>query len=240
MIFVNFKTYPQGTGEKAVRLARICEKVAKKTKVEIIPVVQVVDLWRIRQAVEIPLFVQHVDLFPQGKHSGWINLEAVMSAGAVGTLLNHSEHPMPPGTIRQILKRVRFRHPELVSGSRKIPDQVRNDVKRSSFQVVVCCKTLGQVARLVKLKPDFLAYEPPELIGSKQISVATAHPRTIEKVVKITTPRGVAVIVGAGIHSAKDVKVSLQKGAVGILLATDVVLAKDPEKELIELAEAFV
>jgi len=228
MIFVNFKTYPQGTGEEAVKLAKICEKVAKRTKVKIIPVVQVVDLWRIRQAVEIPLFVQHIDLFPQGKHSGWINLEAVMSAGAVGTLLNHSEHPMPPGTVKQILNRVR---------SSKFEVQSK---KFEEFRGVVCAKTLGQVARLVKIKPDFLAYEPPELIGSKQISVATAHPKTIEKVVKICTPRGVPVIVGAGIHSAKDVKVSLQKGAAGILLATDVVLAKNPEKELTELAEAFV
>lgn len=220
MILVNFKTYVEGMGERAVGLAKICEKVAKETEVEIIPVVQTVDLWRVNKAVDIPLFVQHVDLFPPGKHTGWISLEAVIEAGASGTLLNHSEHKMPPGTVKQILRRV-------------------SRASRGKFRVVVCAKSLGQAQRLVKLKPDFLAYEPPELIGAKQKSVATVHPKTIEKVVKIGTPRGVPVIVGAGIHSGKDVKIGLRKGAKGVLVSSFVVLAKDQGQALEELAGAF-
>lgn len=227
MILVNFKTYPEGTGERAVELAKICQKVAEETKVEIIPVVQAVDLWRIKQAVEIPVFVQHLDLFSPGKHTGWISLEAVIEVGAVGTLLNHSERPMPPGTIKQILKRISGK-----SG--------KSGRSGGGFRVVVCTKTLGQAARLVKLKPDFLAYEPPELIGAKQASVATVHPKTVEKVVKMAKSKGIPVIVGAGIHSGKDVKISLRKGARGVLVSSFVVLAKEPEKELRELARAFV
>ena len=216
MILVNFKTYSQGTGERAVELVGICQKVREKTKVNIIPVVQVVDLWRIKQQFPgLPVFVQHVDLFPPGKHTGWVSLEGVIEAGASGTLLNHSEHPLPPGTIKQVLGRFK------------------------GFKGVVCCRTLGQAQRLVKFKPDFLAYEPPEVIGSQQVSVATIHPKTIKKVVKIAKTKEVPVIVGAGIHSPQDVKISLGRGAVGILVATDVVLAKEPEKELEELARAF-
>ena len=229
MILVNFKTYSEGTGEKAVKLVEICEKVAEETEVEIIPVVQVVDSWRARQEVDIPIFVQHVDLFEPGKHTGWVSLEGVIEAGAAGTLLNHSEHGIPPGMIKQILKRV----------SGKSGKSGKSGISKERFRVVVCAKTLGQAQRLVKLKPDFLAYEPPELIGAKQVSVATAHPKTIEKVVKLGRAKGVPVIVGAGIHSPHDVKIILRKGAVGILVATDVVLAKEPEKELTELAEPF-
>ena len=217
MILVNFKTYSEGTGERAIKLAKICQKVAEETKAEIIPVVQVVDLWRVKQAVDIPLFVQHVDLFEPGKHTGWMSLEAVIEAGAAGTLLNHSEHAVPPGSIKKVKSK-----------------------KFGEFQIVVCAKTLGQAVRLVKLKPDFLAYEPPELVGSKQTSVATTHPKTIGKVVEIAKAKNVPVIVGAGIHSTKDVEISLKMGAVGILVATDVVLAKEPEKELRELARVFV
>ena len=212
MIFVNFKTYKEGTGEEAVKLAKICQEVSEKSGVEIIPVVQVVDLYRISKEVKIPLWVQHIDWFPQGQFTGWINLEAVIEDGASGTLLNHSEHQIPPGTIKQVIKR------------------------RQQFKIMVCARTLGQAERLAKLEPDFLSYEPPELIGSQEKSVASEKPETIKKIVEMT---GIPVIVGAGVHSQEDVKISLKMGAKGILVATDVVLAKEPKKELEDLAEGF-
>ena len=212
MIFVNFKTYPQGTGEKAVELAKICEQVAKTSGVEIIPVVQVVDLWRVKQAVKIPVWIQHLDWQPQGQYTGWVNLESIIESGASGTLLNHSEHQLPPGTINQVIKKVQ------------------------SFKAMVCCRTFGQAERLIRLKPDYLAYEPPELIGNREKSVATEKPQVIKKIVGLSN---IPVIVGAGIHSRRDVEVSLKMGARGVLVATDVVLAQDPEKELKDLAKGF-
>ena len=212
MIFVNFKTYKEGTGEEAVKLAKICEEVSKKSGVEIIPVVQVADLYRISKETKIPLWIQHLDWFPQGQFTGWVNLEAVIEAGASGTLLNHSEHQIPPGTIKQVIKR------------------------RQQFKIMVCARTLGQAERLAKLKPDFLSYEPPELIGSQEKSVASEKPETIKKIVEMAS---IPVIVGAGVHSQEDVKISLEMGAKGVLLATDVVLAKEPKKELEGLTEGF-
>ena len=50
MIFVNFKTYRQGTGEEALRLGKLCREVAQKTSLEIISVVQAVDIFRLTQA----------------------------------------------------------------------------------------------------------------------------------------------------------------------------------------------
>ena len=213
MIFVNFKTYKEGTGEKAAELTKICQGVEKTSKIKIIPVVQVVDLYRIkRQFPKLGVWVQHTDPFPPGKYTGWINLEAVKEAGASGTILNHSEHRIPPGTVRQVIKKVR------------------------DFKVLVCCKSSGQAERLVKLKPDFLAYEPPELIGDREKSVASEKPEAVKNLAKMVD---IPLIVGAGIHSQKDVKTSLKMGAKGILVATDVVLAKNPKKELEDLAKGF-
>ena len=220
MIFVNFKTYKEGAGEKAVELAGICEKVQKTVKVKIIPVVQVVDLFRLRQDFGGQLWVQHLDPYPQGKHTGWINLEAVVEAGASGTILNHSEHRVPPGTVRQVIKKIR--NPK---------SEIRN------FKTLVCCKSSGQAERLAKFKPDFLAYEPPELIGSREKSVASEKPKAIASLVKMVPD--IPIIVGAGIHSQEDVAISLKMGAKGILVATDVVLAKNPKKELEDLARGF-
>jgi triosephosphate isomerase len=221
MIFVNFKTYKEGTGEKAVKLAGVCEEIAKKSKIEIIPVVQVVDLYHVKHRFpKLGIWIQHLDPHPPGKYSGWTNLEAVIEAGASGTILNHSEHQIPPGTVRQIIKRAKS-----------------SDTRYKEFKILVCCKSSGQAERLAKFKPDFLAYEPPELIGSREKSVASEKPKAIANLVKMVLD--IPIIVGAGIHSQRDVEISLKMGAKGILVATDVVLAKNPKKELEDLAKGF-
>lgn len=220
MIFVNFKTYPEGTGDEALKLAKICEEVSLKSQIEIIPVVQFVDLFRISQEVKIPVWVQHLDFFPAGAHTGWENLEAVIESGGSGTLLNHAEHQIPPGTINQIIKRIV-----------KLPNyQIAN------FKTMVCCHTLGQAEKLAKLKPDFLAYEPPELIGG-DLAVSQAKPQVIERIVK-KLPK-TEIIVGAGIKSGKDVKRSLELGAKGILVSSAIVLAKDQKQILEDLIRGF-
>ncbi|PIS15101.1 hypothetical protein COT63_01755 [Candidatus Shapirobacteria bacterium CG09_land_8_20_14_0_10_38_17] len=224
-IFVNFKTYPQGRGMEAVRLARICQKLGEEKKMTIIPVVQAVDIYRVRKETEVSPWVQHIDWQESGQHTGWINLEAVVEAGAVGTLLNHSEHRIPPGKIRQILKRVAV---VAVAGNRFARQEGR------TFQVMVCCRTLGQLERLVKLKPDFLAYEPPELIGGT-VSVSREKPRAVEKAVRICRRYDMPLIVGAGIHSGKDVLLAKKMGAMGVLVSSAVVLSEDPEEKIKEM-----
>lgn len=219
MIFVNFKTYPQGTGEEALKLAKICEEVSLQSKIEIIPVVQFVDLFRISQEVKIPVWVQHLDFFSQGQHTGWETLESVVEAGAKGTLLNHAEHQIPPGTINQIIKRIK-----------------NNESRIKDFKTLVCCKTLGQAERLDKLKPDFLAYEPPELIGGN-LSVSEAKPFVIERIVK-KLPQ-MKIMVGAGVKTGKDVKRSLELGAKGILVSSAILLAKNQKQILEDLASGF-
>lgn len=217
MIWVNFKTYKEGTGENAVELARVCEEVARESQVEIIPVVQTVDLYRISLAVRIPLWVQHIDVYPQGQYTGWVNLESVVESGASGTLLDHAEHKVPPGIVNQVAKR---------------RDQQSNNLAIKQFKVMVCCRTLGQAERLAKLKPDFLAYEPPELIAG-DLSVSEAKPNVVERIIKLV--HNIPVVVGAGIKSSKDVRKSLELGAVGVLVSSAVVLADNPKAVLADL-----
>lgn len=200
-------------------MAKICQEVSLQAQIPIIPVVQVVDLIRITQAVKIPVWVQHLDWQPQGQHTGWINLEAVIEAGAKGTLLNHAEHQIPPGTVKQVIKRIQ--NPEF---------------RIKKFGVMVCCKTMGQAERLAKFKPDYLAYEPPELIGG-DLAVSEAKPVVIGRIVK-KLPQ-TKIIVGAGIKTGKDVKRSLELGARGVLVSSGIVLAKDQKEVLEDLVRGF-
>ena len=212
--FVNFKTYPQATGEEAAALAKICFKVGRQTGQTIIPVVQAADLFRIKKETDGLLWTQHVDYFEAGAHTGWLSPEAILAAGASGTLLGHSEHQLPPGTIKRTIKRLKN--------------------LKESFSVMVCARTLGQLEKRVFLKPDFLAYEPPELIGG-EISVSQARPGIIRKAKRICRQKGIPLIVGAGVNSAEDVLRAQKLGAAGVLISSAVVLAKNPERKLREL-----
>ena len=215
MILVNFKLYKETFGDGALKLAEICKRVSQKTGVKIIPVVSALDAARIKEKLEMDVYLQTVDEFDEGAKTGFISPVQAESLKIDGSILNHSEHRIKPGAIKKILK---------------------NWPK--NFKSVVCISSLGQAEGWAKnIRPDMIAYEPKELIGSKDKSVATEKPEIIKKIVE-KYPK-VPILVGAGIHSKKDVEVSLKLGAKGVFISSFIVKAKDPEKELMEIASAF-
>lgn len=210
MIFVNFKTYQQGTGESALRLTKICQQVSQQTNVPIFPIVQTADIFRLSSQGFL-VWTQHVDEIDFGPHTGAVLPQAVLLAGAKGTLLNHAEKKL------------------------SLPE-VKNIMEKFSGQTLVCASSLEEGRQLALLKPSFLAYEPPELIGG-QISVSQAQPEVITAF--INEIKEIPVLVGAGIHQKEDVQKALSLGAKGILVSSDVVLSENPQEELLSLAEGF-
>ena len=91
MIVINFKTYLQATGEKAVELASICDEVAEETGVKIVIGLQATDIFRVASQIKIPLFAQHIEAVEPGRNTGLITAAGVKKAGASGVFLNHSE-----------------------------------------------------------------------------------------------------------------------------------------------------
>src|SRR4030042_2907120 len=92
MIFVNFKTYEQGTGASALRLINVLEEVASETQIKIIPVIQAADIKEAVQSSKLEIWTQHVDPVEFGAYTGHVLPEAVLEDGAIGTFLNHSEN----------------------------------------------------------------------------------------------------------------------------------------------------
>lgn len=218
MIFVNFKTFEGGTGQRALSLIKIIEDVAQTTGVKIIPAVQASDVKEAVSATKLEIWTQKIDPVGFGAHTGSILPEAVYEDGAAGTFLNHSEAKI--GDF-EVLKAAVSRAGEV------------------GLKTLVFASDASELARIVTLKPTFASYEPPELIGSKDTSVAQAHPDVVSQASEICKAAGTPLIVGAGVHSGDDVRKSLELGAVGVALATDVVAAADPRAELMDLAEGF-
>jgi triosephosphate isomerase len=169
--------------------------------------------------VDIPVFSQHVDDAKEGSSTGFFIPELAKSFGAQGSLVNHSEHRIDrPEAIKNLVNRLRKL--EMVS--------------------VVCARSASEVSDIARFEPDFIAIEPPELIGSGK-AVSKENPSivtdSIEASAKIS--RNVKVICGAGITDAADVRSALSLGAKGILVASGVIKATSWVDKISELASGY-
>ncbi|MCK4636790.1 MAG: triose-phosphate isomerase [Methanomicrobia archaeon] len=217
MIVVNFKACVESLGKKGLTLAKICEKVAQESKKEIVVCPQTPDLCLVSKEVSIPVFSQHIDPVDPGSRTGHITLESVRSY-ATGTLINHSEKRMKIADIEYLVKKCR----------------------NFGLTSIVCTNNIEVSMACSLLTPDYIAIEPPELIGG-DISVTSASPEIVEdsvKKIKKINPR-VKVLCGAGVKTGKDVKKALELGTEGVLLASGVVKAEDPEKALRDLVSGI-
>jgi triosephosphate isomerase (TIM) len=215
MILVNFKIYKETFGDKAIELAKIVKEVSDKSKVRMVITASALDVVRIMEKTGAEVWLQNVDEYGEGKHTGHVSMEQAMALGIKGSLINHSEYQIPRGTAQKIIKH-----------------------KPKGFEIMCCVKTMGQIERwAAKAKPDWILYEPPELIASKDKSVATEEPNVIKNAVDLC--QGVPLMVGAGVKDKQDVIVSLKMGAKAVGLSSAFVLGKS-QKELLEsLAEGF-
>jgi triosephosphate isomerase len=219
VIVVNVKTYKEGTGKNALELARIMEDVGNEYGIRMIIAVQPTDIFKIADDVSIEVFSQHMDAIDYGSNTGWILPHAIKEAGAKGVLVNHSEHRM------------------------KLEDIALNMemAKKIRLQTIACAGNVNVARALATFKPDYVAIEPPELIGG-EISVTSARPEVIKNAVDAVREinENVEVLCGAGIKNGGDVARAIELGAKGILVASGVVKAKNRKAVLEDMARALV
>ncbi|UCC58533.1 MAG: triose-phosphate isomerase [Candidatus Bathyarchaeum sp.] len=218
IIIVNYKTYSEATGKKAVKLSKIAEEVSMESGVNIGVAPQFTDIASIADTVSIPVFAQHIDPIAPGSFTGHILLESVKEAGAIGTLINHSERRLKLFNIEATVTKTR----------------------ESGLASVVCTNNAGVSAAAAALKPDMIAVEPPELIGTG-IPVSKAKPEVVSETVELVKSINpeVVTLCGAGITTGEDVAAALRLGTKGVLVASGIVKAKDPRKVLLEFSEAI-
>lgn len=217
LILVNLKTYKEALGEASLSFARSAKEVSNQTGICIAVAPQTVDLRAMASTVGIPVLAQHIDPIGYGKYTGHILPEAVRDAGAVGTLLNHSERHLDINTTKACVKRA----------------------WETELKPFVCVDTVELGKTVAAYEPYAIAIEPPELIGSG-ISVSKARPEVISSAVEAVKKVNakVKVLCGAGITSGNDVSAALKLGAEGILVASGVVQAKNQLEALLDLASA--
>jgi len=217
IIIVNFKTYSEATGKKAIELAKKAEKTSNETHTFIAVAPQFADLTIVAKAVSIPVFAQHIDPIRPGSYTGHVLAESIKEAGAVGTLINHSERQLKLSDISEAI----------------------GITRENGLISVVCANNPNISVAVATLKPDIIAIEPPELIGTG-IPVSKAKPEVVTDTIKLVRKVNptITILCGAGISRGDDVAVALKLGTQGVLVASGIVKAKDQYRVLREFAEA--
>jgi len=214
LILVNLKCYQESIGNGAHRIAKAAREISDESGVCIALAPLYMDIHPVHHHFSLPVFSQHIDPVSPGAHTGRTPLLAVKSAGAIGSLVNHSEYRL---SIADIEKNV-------------------TALRSEGMISCVCSNNVATTSAVATLGPDFVAIEPPELIGGT-VSVSEANPDIITESVKAVQKINpdVQVLTGAGIHSGKCVKTAIDLGTQGVLLASSVVKAEDPASVLRDL-----
>jgi triosephosphate isomerase len=218
-LLVNFKTYLEATGKRAVDLSKKIEAVGRNSGVKVGVAPQFCDIERVAAVVDIPVFAQHIDSVTPGANTGHVLAESVKAAGADGTLVNHSERPLQ---LLDIDKSVQL-------------------AKQAGLTSVVCAGTARLAAAVALSEPDMVAIEPPELIGTGR-AVSKENPEIVTESVRRvrSVNASVSILCGAGISTGEDVYAALKLGTNGILVASGVVKAAKPEEVLASFCEAVL
>lgn len=214
IVILNYKTYLESSGKKALDLAKDLESVASETGITMVASPQAADIYRIKQETSLPIFAQHIDPILPGGHTGSNLIETLVEAGISGTLINHSENRMKLADIAEVVKMC----------------------VEHNIESCVCTNNIETSKAVAALNPVAVAVEPPELIGTG-IPVSQAQPEVVEDtVIEVKAiNKDIKVLCGAGITTGDDMKAAMDLGADGVLLASGIIKAESPKDALLDL-----
>mgnify|MGYP001199784293 FL=1 len=218
MFIINCKNYEEIAGDKIIEFVKIAERISKKYKIKI-AVAPPQHLIGLVANSSIPILAQHVDNSKVGSTTGFMIPELLKKSKVSGSLINHSEHRISSDEISKLVLKLR-------------------ELKMIS---VVCVKDVAEAKKYAKLNPDYIAIEPPELIGSGK-AVSKEKPELITKSADAvnSAKNKTKLLCGAGIVSGQDVTKALELGSKGILVASGIIKAKNWTKVIEEFSKAML
>ena len=218
MFVINCKNYDEISGDKIIKFVKTVEKVSKKYKVKI-AIAPPQHLIGLVSNSSIPILAQHIDDSKVGSTTGFIIPELLKKSKVNWSLINHSEHRISSKEIQKLVLKLK-------------------ELKMIS---ILCVKNVAEVKKYVKLNPDYIAIEPPELIGSGK-AVSKEKPELIAKASAAVknSKNKTKLLCGAGIVSGEDVSKASELGSKGILVASGIIKAKNWDKVISEFAKALV
>lgn len=215
MIIINCKNYDEVSGTGISKLIGAAQYVSKKYGVKI-AVAPPQHMLAMAPRKGVMILAQHIDDSQAGSTTGFVVPEMLKKSEVAGSLINHSEHRLDGRQIKRLV--LKLRDLEMVS--------------------VLCVQNVAEARRYVALRPDYMAIEPPELIGTTD-AISRKRPDLIVRTADLVKSANTQLLCGAGINSGEDVAKSIELGSSGILVASGILKAKDWKKTIAEFAKPF-
>ena len=214
-LVINLKTYEEAI-ENYLKIAKTAKEVSDEMNANIYIAPSHLTLKEVSKI--IPTFAQSIDSYEPGAHTGSITAEEVKKSGAAGVLINHSEKRLPSSDVKNCVEMCR----------------------KNGLVSIVCVADEKEAGDYANFNPDFIAIEPPELIGGK-ISVSPAKPEVVTNSIKAVkkVAKNVEVICGAGIKTRDDIKKALQLGVVGVLVSSGIVKAANARDSIVDAVKGL-
>ncbi|MHB8568324.1 MAG: triose-phosphate isomerase [Nitrososphaerales archaeon] len=225
---INTKNYLETGGTNASALADVVQAVSDQARTSPSPVIIYLSVSAFSigslstKYPRLNIFAQHLDDVSIGSTTGFLVPEIAQSFGVKGSLLNHSEHQMTHSNIINLVKRLKI----------------------LGMTSVVCAQSEDEVSRFALLSPDYVAIEPPDLIGSGN-AVSKLRPELISESKKfvqaanLETGSQTKLLCGAGIVDSNDARIAVELGAEGILVASGVIKSENWRKKVESLVQGM-
>ncbi len=220
IIALNLKAYNNSLGKNCLKYLRAAEKIAKEYRNEatiiFIPNISDLSLAKLNSKY-VKIFSPVVsNIEEEGAYTGKVTFENLKFLKVDGLLLNHSENRIEFELLKELVEKA----------------------KKYNLETLVCAKDLDEAKKILKLKPTYLAYEDPLLIGSG-IAISKAKASDVKKFAELVKNESIP-LCGAGISNKEDVKMALELGTKGVLIASAFVKAKSPTtflREILKITE---
>ena len=138
IVILNYKTYLESSGIKALELAHDLESAANESGITMVAAPQAADIYRISEETSLPIFAQHIDPISPGGHTGSNLINTLIDSGVSGSLINHSEKRMKLADIDEVVKLC----------------------KANEIESCVCTNNIETSKAVATLAPDAVAVEP--------------------------------------------------------------------------------
>ena len=224
MLVINCKNYTEIAGERIIEFVNIVQKISDSHNVEIAvaPPQHLIGALTNTENINIPIIAQHVDVANVGSTTGFVIPEMLKESGVRGSLINHSEHRISPKSIQNLVQRM----------------------KELEMTSIVCVQDEDEVKRYAEFAPDYIAIEPPELIGTGR-AISKERPDLIKNANKVINSarkeeNETKLLCGAGIVTGVDVEKAIQYGAKGVLVASGIIKNPDWNKIISDFAKSML
>lgn len=217
ILLLNLKAYIWG--KEVEEFAKEVEKIANDVRVTIVIAPQLVDVYRVAQIVDIPVFAPTIDPIVPGRGVGKALPEAIKEAGAVGVIVNHSENQRTLREIRQCILRAH----EL------------------GLKTLVCADSPESSVAVTMLGADLVLSEPPELIGTLRSVGREMADFLVNSVKRVKEVKDKTfILAGAGIASPEDGAQVIRLGADGLGASRIIYEVKDRVEFVRQIALAML